>query len=307
MSEALAIRGDLTRDQVELIKRTIAKGATDDELQLFAQTCNRLRLDPFARQIFLVKRWDSTLSRNVAQSQVSIDGFRLTAQRSGEYRGQMAPQWCGPDGKWVDVWLSDKLPAAARCGVYRVGFVEPLVRVAAFESYAQYKKDGGLNSMWQKMPDLMLAKCAEALALRAAFPAELSGVYAPEEMGSDVEATAEVVTETRSNVVALPAPKEAPRLSQAQTLEEALAWCRENRSAVRSPKARTRVDAEIARIVGDGVPDAELLAVRKMVDDALGVKPTPKSDPVHDDDPDAHDRDEARNDEAQREGERGEY
>jgi phage recombination protein Bet len=277
MSEALAIRGDLTRDQVELLKRTIAKGATDDELQLFAQTCNRLRLDPFARQIFLVKRWDTNLGREVAQSQVSIDGFRLTAQRSSEYRGQMAPQWCGKDGKWVDVWLSDDLPAAARVGVYRAGFAEPLVRVAVFASYAQYKKGGDLNRMWQTMPDVMIAKCAEALALRAAFPAELSGVYAPEEMGVDV--TAEVVHEQRiAPVVQLPAPKEAPRLSQATTLEEALAWCSENRAMVRSPAARKRVDAEIARIAADA-PEAERIAIAKMVDDALGVK---RAEPARD-------------------------
>jgi len=201
MSDLATIKQQ-SQEKYELIARTFCKDSNREEIEMFLAICNRTGLDPFNRQIFAVKRWDARSNREVMQTQVSIDGFRLIAQRSGEYEGQTLPQWCGLDGVWKDVWLSADPPNACRIGVYRKGFREACYAIAIWREYCQAnKKDGTPNSMWAKMPALMLSKCAEALALRKSFAAELSGLYAPEEMAQASEPAPE-----QKRLTATPSP-----------------------------------------------------------------------------------------------------
>ncbi len=178
-----------TPDQVELIKRQIAPNASDDELKIFVHQCARTGLDPFARQIYTTiknvekdGKWTKKMTIGT-----TIDGFRLIAERTGKYAGQVGPYWCGKDGKWVDVWTQPGHPVAAKVGVLRHDFKEVLWAVARYEAYVQNNSSGKPLATWSKMADHMIAKCAEALALRRAFPQELSGLFTDEEMREPIQ------------------------------------------------------------------------------------------------------------------------
>lgn len=160
-----------TQEQIDVVKAQIAVGANDLELKSFIWQCERTGLDPFSRQIYFIK------SNGKVQIQTSIDGFRLIAERSGKYEGQTQAQWCGEDGVWKDIWISKDFPIAARIGVYKKGFREPLYAVAHWDEY--FAQPGFMH---KKMPALMIAKVAESLALRKAFPNEMSGLYTDEEL-----------------------------------------------------------------------------------------------------------------------------
>ena len=188
MSNELAVKSDQgfwDEKQLAALKQIGLGNAPKGDLAIFLHHAQKTGLDPFARQIYMIQRGGQYTI------QASIDGLRIVAQRSGKYRGQTPAYWCGIDGDWTDVWLQPTPPVAAKVGVYADGFAEPLWAVAKWDSYAQPS-----SPIWKKMPDLMLAKCAEALALRKAFPQDLSGVYSDEEMAqADQTRTVKAVVE----------------------------------------------------------------------------------------------------------------
>jgi len=173
MSNELA-RIDFSQDQINLIKSQIAPKATDDELKLFLYQAKRTGLDPLARQIYAIHRWNSMQKKETMTVQTSIDGFRVIAERSGDYGGQDEPFFGESDG--------DKF---CRVTVYRFrGDVRypAAVGLAFWKEYVQTNKEGNPSGLWSKMPHTMLAKVAEALALRKAYPQDLSGLYTNDEM-----------------------------------------------------------------------------------------------------------------------------
>jgi len=184
---------DFTPEQLALIKRTICRPkdreATNDELALFVGQAKRTGLDPLSKQIFAIFRYDRRARREVMTVQTSIDGFRLIAERTGCYLGTVSTAWCGKSGRWKEVWLTDGHPSAAKVTVRKLlaGQVSDSPAVAHWREYVPAE-----DFMWQKMPANQLAKVAEALALRRAFPNDLSGLYTVDEMAqADAESRAD--------------------------------------------------------------------------------------------------------------------
>ena len=177
---------DFNREQLELIKSQIAPEATQDELKLFLYQCKRTGLDPLTRQIYCIHRWTKGGKRMTIQT--SIDGFRVIAERSGNYGGQSEPVFTEKDGQLVSCKVS----------VFRFHNevrYEAAVGVAYWDEYAPKNAEGKVTGMWAKMPHTMLSKVAEALALRKAYPQDLSGLYTGEEMNqADVQTASYIKT-----------------------------------------------------------------------------------------------------------------
>ena len=223
-------------EQRQMIRDTYANGASDDEFAVLMETARARRLNPLLRQIHFVKRWDNQKKRDVWSTQVSIDGLRAIAERTGKYDGQGEPEYIYNDaGKLV----------CTKVRVYRRDWTRPAVGVAFFDEYKQTTRDGGLNQFWGGKPHVMLAKCAEALAMRKAFPEDTSGLYVPEEMGdraAEFEAAPTYVVEERR---APPPATEAPEPEYVDTMS----------ISIRAGACTTLAELDdLARRVGRAVP-----------------------------------------------------
>ena len=165
-----------SQEQMAIVKGSICQDHNDAEVAFFLEYCRVKSIDPFSKMIYSVIRTNNR-GKRTQTFQIGIDGMRAKAESSGKYRGQVGPFWCGEDGKWTDIWLSKNPPLAAKVGIRRSDFDEPMWGIA---KWAEYKPSE--DWMWGKMPSTMLAKCAESLALRKAFPDQLGGIYSDEEM-----------------------------------------------------------------------------------------------------------------------------
>lgn len=224
----LAVRDDQTMfddKQLAALRQLGVQNASNADLAVFFHHVKRTGLDAFARQIYMIgratrvpgtDRWETKQT-----IQTGIDGFRLIARRAVDGRHETLHYddtlWCGPDGAWRDVWLSEEPPTAAKTVVYRNN--QPFPAVALFREYAQTRVAKGkngqpdevvLSGQWPKMPSVMIAKCSEALALRKAFPLDLAGIYADEEMDA---AEGPVVSQT-GQAPAVEQPVDPDQLNQ---------------------------------------------------------------------------------------------
>lgn len=193
-----------TAEQSRMIRDTFANGASEAEFLPLMEVAKARKLNPLLRQIHFVKRWDSGKHREVWAVQVSIDGLRAIAERTGRYAGQDEPEFVeGPEGR----------PVSCKVRVYRKDWTRPAVGVAFWSEFVQTTRDKQTgkerpNAMWGRMPHLMLAKVAEALAIRKAFPEDTSGLYT----GDEIPATETVAEEVRAEPQRQP-EKPAPQLA----------------------------------------------------------------------------------------------
>lgn len=178
------VMANFSDDKIQLLKNTVCKGSTNDELELFMHVCSRTGLDPFRNQIYAIKR------AGKMTIQTGIDGFRLIAERTDRYSpGRETTYGYDQQGKIISATAYVKKQTLD-------GTWHEVSSTAFYDEYVQ-KYNGKPSQFWEKMPHAMLSKCAESLALRKAFPANFSGIYTTEEMGQaqNHEVQAEIIQE----------------------------------------------------------------------------------------------------------------
>lgn len=229
MSSELTItqdQTDWTAQQVAALKTLgVSNDVTQADLAIFLTQSKCTGLDPFSRQIYMIGRKQKTANGYETKQtiQVGIDGLRAIAHRVAQQCHEVFSMsdtlWADKNGVWHDVWLSPEPPAAAKVSVKRGGGV--FSAVAIFKEYAPMY-NGKLSGMWASKPALMIAKCAEALALRKAFPSDMSGIYTDDEMSRADDVSAPTVVETSAQQQTETTSHSKPLLSTQEQREQIL-------------------------------------------------------------------------------------
>lgn len=199
----------LTEADYIALRNSIAKDATPSEFRMHLMIAARLGLSPVGGMVHFVKR------KGAWTTQVGIDGYRSMAEDTRQYQGPVKgyPQFLyEQDGDWTERVYVDRVPYAAKWAVWRKGWKEPVEAVAYYKQYVQRDNEGNVTKRWKEAPHPQLAKCAEALALRLAFPRKLGGVYTTEEMaavGDQVSVTPDVKVSAETNKDGLTPQQEA--------------------------------------------------------------------------------------------------
>jgi phage recombination protein Bet len=196
MTSATILRG------LQTVKNVLAPDLSDDELKLFAMVAARSGLDPFAKQVYAVKR------KGRVTFQTGIDGYRSIAARTGMYDGQDEPEF----GPWIEKPFGH--PEFCVVRVHRKGVEHPISATAYWDEYKPQDND----FMWQRMPRVMLAKVAEALALRKAFPYDPDAKHG---IGADLYTTEEMTQADRgTSAPVVPQPTARERVAMRRKATE---------------------------------------------------------------------------------------
>ena len=227
---------EFTEKELAAIRAECCKGATDTQFELFISECKARSLRPGVHLVFQLRRakeFDSTVGAYVYVQKpywiTTIAALRLIAQRTGDYLGQGTEEYIYLDKEGNPTIKSEiplphedpaqrplpREPWVARATVYRKGFNQPMIGMARFEAYATIvvPKDGTpyLSETWRKRGCEQLFKCAEALALRRAYPEEMAGLLLSEELKEEIEEAQQIAV---TPAVAVPLPPPVPAVNQ---------------------------------------------------------------------------------------------
>ena len=201
----------LSAEDLKLLRNQYLVDYHEEDVNMFLRRCERTKIDPMTGQIFMRPDAKEETARGQdgkyrkALTITGIQGFRGVADRSGVFDGTDPILWCGPDGQWTDIWLKTENPVAAKASAWRKDQTRPHTVVVKWKAVSK------AGWAWSSMPDHMLGKCAEAAALRKAFPNQLAGVYETDEIVEKETPAATLeqdVEEQRKRIVEAEASKE---------------------------------------------------------------------------------------------------
>lgn len=185
---------ELVKLSPSIIKKYLVNGngnVTDQEVAMFLNLCRFQHLNPFLREAYLIK-----FGNQPATIVTGKDAITKRAMRNPKYAGQQAGvvifhQESGEleyrNGSLV---MKDEQLVGGWAKVFVKGYEVPIEVSVAYQEYVGTTKDGEVNSQWSKKPATMIRKVALVQALREAFPEDLGGLYASEEMNIDLDETA---------------------------------------------------------------------------------------------------------------------
>jgi phage recombination protein Bet len=254
------------------------KDASNADLAVYLHYCQKTGLDPFSRQIYMLARrvkvdgeWETRQT-----IQIGIDGYRIIASRAARRDGVTVSYgqaaWYDEDGRAYAVWTRPEPPAAAMVIVRRGADSFP--GIARFASFAAFSREGRLMGQWATMPDHMIAKCAEAQALRRAFPHDLAGTQTTDETAhdrtmpheempapswlpsaGDLERERELGLPDGEDVPPQPLPKRSPRQRKTYVDDG-------SKGINRPPTLAQQITAEFERLGVEDRPERRSLVVR---------------------------------------------